>query len=119
MSDLSPADPRGFSPLRSEVGIGAGREGASAVCRIQATDPGRGTLPVYALDAGALGMMWTLWLIGIDVLPFIRTDELLTLDAVDAFDGYFGTLAPNRVQIRKWMPRLEAIALDVDGQGRS
>lgn len=84
-----------------------------------------GTLPpvpapfLSPLDHGAIGIVWGLWNAGVNVLPIIRTDSLEALDALQAFDGLFDWLAPNRSRVRAWMPRLERVALDVSEAGLS
>jgi hypothetical protein len=77
-------------------------------------------LPFRVLDAGALGMIYTIWhSMRVDVLPIISTDELLTLDSIKAFEGLFAWLAPNRSRPRAWMLRFIPLPLDAEGQGQS
>jgi hypothetical protein len=82
--------------------------------------PAVSVLLFSSFNAGRLSMIWAIKeCMRVDVLPFISTDELVTLDRIEAFEGLFGLWAQNRARVRQWVPLLEVITLDVEGQGAS
>ena len=100
-----------FCESPSKVGLGYSSGG-----KISSAGPRR---PFHALDHGAVGMALSIARLGVEVQSIIQSADLLALAQLDAFSGLLAFDAPNRSHAREWMPCLEVIALDAEGQGRS
>jgi hypothetical protein len=75
--------------------------------------------PLRALDIAGVAMLWTFRNMDLDILSLASNDTLVTLDAIEGFDGLFGWHSPNRSRPRIWMPRFLPLSLEPDKAGQS